>query len=345
MRASSERGIALPLTLFIVTLLTVTLAAAFAEVAADRAIAEGSDKTVTALAVAQTGLAKYRAYRTTRPLDGDSLRFNTTDGYADVVVRVLREPDTTRITYIMRSTGYVIVPALGAMPQARRTVAQFATWGMTPVRRIAAYVAANGVSDGPGGQIAVSGADACGASAAIGSVRSSTGAHLTRGSYTPAVVVAGSPGAVGDTSGVDWTAIVNGAFVPDFQYTGNYTFGTADSSYSSRVVTGDESVDNVTGTGLLVVMGDLTLAGAAAGWNGIVVVGGMLRFARGTDAHFTGMVISGLGGAPYINTQLGGPGGGKYLFDYSSCEVSRALADIGGLVPINNAWVDNWATY
>ena len=336
---------ALPLTLFIVTLLTVTLAAAFARVAADRAIATGSDKAVTALAVAQTGLAKYRAFRTSIPPDGDSLRFNATGGYADVVARIVRAPDTTRMTYVLRSTGYVIVPALGAGAQARRTIAQFATWGMTPIRRVAAYVAANGVSDGPGGQVSISGSDFCGASPAIGSVRASTGSHLTRPAYSPTEVVSGSPGAVADTSGVDWTAIVNGAFVPDFQYAGGSTFTVADATYASRIVHGDATINNVTGTGLLVVLGQLTVTGAAAGWKGIVLVGGPITFGHGTDAHLYGLVVSGLGGPPYVNTQLGGPGGAKYLFDYSSCEVNRAMADIGGLVALNNAWVDNWGTY
>jgi hypothetical protein len=343
-RTRTERGIALPLTLFIVTLLTVTLAAAFARVAADRTIAAGSDKAVTALVVAQTGLAKYRAYRTTRPLDGDSLRFNATGGYADVVVRIVRAADTTRLIYIIRSTGYVIVPALGAPPQARRTVARFATWGMTPIRRIAAYVAANGISDGPGGQVNISGVDACGAGPDIISVRASTGSQLSRAAYSPAAVVAGSPGAVADTSGVDWTAIVNGAFVPDFQYSNGYTFTTADASYASGVVRGDATINNVTGTGLLVVLGQLTVTGSAAGWKGIVLVGGPITFGHGTEAHFYGVVISGLGGPPYTNTRVGGPGGAKYLFDYSSCEVNRAAADIGGLVAVN-AWVDNWSSY
>jgi hypothetical protein len=344
-RTPGERGIALPLTLFIVTLLTVTLAAAFARIAADRAIGTGSDQAVTALTVAQTGLARYLAYRTTRPGDGDSLRFNVTGGYADVVARIIRAPDTTRITYVLRSTGYLIVPRLGAATQARRTVAQFATWGMTPIRRIAAYVAANGVSDGPGGRIDISGADDCGTDPPIGSVRGSSGSHLTRGSYSPTEVIAGSPGAVADTAGIDTTAITDGAFIPDYRYAAGYTFTAADSGYASRVVGGDATINNVTGTGLLVVRGDLTLTGAAAGWKGIVLVWGLISFDRGTDGGFSGIVITGLGRPPFTNTRLGGPGGGQYVFHYSSCDVNRTLAAIGGLVPLDNAWVDNWASY
>lgn len=339
-----QRGIALPITLFIVTLLTITLAAAFARVAADREIAVGADKSVSALTVAQSGLQKYLAYRTTWPPDGDSVRFYVTGGYADVIARMVRKPDTTQIVYVVRSTGNVIVPALGALTQGKRTVAQFVTWGATPMRRIAAYVAANGASDRPGGQIAINGADSCG-TIGVGSVRGSTGSNLSRSVYAPNAVVAGSPGWVADTTHVDWTSIINGAFTPDVRYAGNYTFTTADASYASRMVNGNATINNVIGTGLLIVTGNLTTMGTRAGWRGIVLVGGYLSLTPGTESHFYGLVISGLGGPPYTNTQLGGPGGGKYLFTYASCEVNRALLDVGGLVSIPNAWVDNWASY
>ena len=345
MAARSQRGIALPMTIFIVTLLTITLAAAFARAAADREIAVEADKTVGVLTLAQSGVQRYLGYRTTSPPDGDSVRFNLTGGYADVVARVVQKLDTARITYIVRSTGYVIVPALGPASRARRTVAQFVAWGATPMRRVAAYVAANGVRDRAGGQVQIRGADSCGTAAPVGSVRGSTGSSLTTGPrYTPNPVISGSPVAVADTTGVDWTSIANGAFQPDLQYPANTTFSTADATYASRKVNGDATILNVTGTGLLIVTGNLTTTGYS-GWKGIVLVGGTLNLTTTAQSHFYGLVISGLGGPPYTNTSLGGPGGGKYLFDYASCEVARALANIGGLVAIPNAWVDNWASY
>src|SRR5574341_710423 len=97
MRAPRERGIALPVPLFIITLMTIMLAAAFARVGAERELAVGSSDAVNALAVAQSGLQRYFAYRDSlraRPRDGDSVRFNVTGGYADVVARVSKRPVT-----------------------------------------------------------------------------------------------------------------------------------------------------------------------------------------------------------------------------------------------------------
>src|SRR5574341_2271762 len=116
MRAPRERGIALPVPLFIITLMTIMLAALFARVGAERDVAVGSSDAVNALAVAQSGLQRYLGSVTTRPPDADSVRYNVTGGYADVVARIVESDTLTdgRMTYIIRSTGYVIVPALGA---------------------------------------------------------------------------------------------------------------------------------------------------------------------------------------------------------------------------------------
>jgi hypothetical protein len=189
---------ALPITIFIVTVLTITLAAAFARVGAERAIAVGADKAVSALTVAQTGLQKYLAFRTTRPEDGDSVRFNVSGGYADVVARVVRRPADTlvRETFIIRSTGNVIVPALGATTQGKRTVAQFAMWQVGVIRRIAAYVAANRARDqNPAGQVKLNGADWCGTAPGLGAIRGAAGAHPPPGTGGPRRVRGRRPGA------------------------------------------------------------------------------------------------------------------------------------------------------
>ena len=343
-----RRGIALPLTIFIITLLTIMLAAAFARVGAEREISVGASESVGALTVAQSGLQQYLGSRTTRPPDGDSLRFNVTGGYADVVARIVQRPADSLQThmYIVRSTGYVIVPALGANPQGRRTVAQFAQWQVPVIRRIAAYVAANGARDQvPGNRVVVNGTD-CGSAAPIGSIRASTGSNLTRGTYTPAPpVVAAAPAFLADTTGVDWAAIVGGAFTPDYHY-----INTADLNYKSHMVVGDASLNNVVGRGLLIVTGDLTMAGVSAGWQGIVLVGGKIAFANGTKATFDGLVFSGLNtifvGPPPQNTVLGGSAGPSWFhFNYCSTYVDATLAAFSRFAPTANAWVDNWASY
>lgn len=352
-RRQDTRGIALPITLFIITLMTIALAASFARVGAERDMALGASETVGALTVAQSGLQAYIGTRASRPPDGDSVRFNVTGGYADVVARLVESDslDDGRTMYIVRSTGYVIVPAQGATPQGKRVVAQFAQWGNAgDIRRIASYVAANGAraQDPGGGQIQVRG-DCNGSGPSIGSIRAATGSSLSRGSYTPppsgGTNGQGSGAFVADTAAVDWASIVNGGFVPDYRY-----INTADLGYKSHMVIGDATLNNALGRGLLIVTGDLTMSGANAQWQGIVLVGGKINFSTGTKSHFWGLVYSGLNnllaGPPPANTQLGGAGGGtRWFFDYCPAYVDPTLARLTGLAGVSNAWVDNWASY
>lgn len=350
-QAGTERGMALPVTIFIVTLMTIMLAAAFARVGAEREMAVGASEAISALTVAQSGLQRYLGTTTSRPPDGDSVRYNVAGGYADVVTRIV-ESDTVddyKTMYVVRSTGYVIVPALGATAQGKRTVAQFALWQVGTVRRIAAYVAANGARDqNPAGQVRLNG-DCSGSGPRIGSIRPAAGSNLTRGNYNPAPSGGtngqGSGNFVADTTGVDWNSIVNGGFVPDYRY-----INTADLSYKSHMVSGNATLNNAIGRGLLIVTGDLTTAGGTAGWQGIALVGGRIIFSNGTKSEFQGLVISGLnellGGASPPATQLGGFGGGtRWWFDYCPTHVDATLAALTGFAPVRNAWVDNWASY
>jgi len=143
----NRRGIALPVTIFIITLMTITLAAAFARVGAEREVATGASEAISALTVAQSGLQRYLGVSTSRPPDGDSVRFNVTGGYADVVARIVESDslDDQKTMYVLRSTGYVIVPAQGATAQGKRTVAQFAQWQVGNIRAVAAFVAGRGL--------------------------------------------------------------------------------------------------------------------------------------------------------------------------------------------------------
>ena len=58
-----------------------------------------------------------------------------------------------------------------------------------------------------------------------------------------------------------------------------------------------------------------------------------------------GAVVSGL------NVELGqslppaSVGNGTKVFQYNSCNVTRAMAQMAQLVGYSNAWVDNWPTY
>ena len=140
----NERGFALPLTILVVTVMTMLIASANVRARADLVIAESSGATVTAFAVAQSGLQRYFAYYDSikvRPPDGDSLRVNVASGFADVrAYKVLSPTDTMETElYIVRSTGILIEPTRGSDPQAQRTVAQFAQWQSVGLQRSVVY--------------------------------------------------------------------------------------------------------------------------------------------------------------------------------------------------------------
>jgi hypothetical protein len=159
-------------------------------------------------------------------------------------------------------------------------------------------------------------------------------------------VSGGSGGHIADTTAVDWNAIVNGGFVPDYPY-----LNTGDWDYKSHMVQGNATLSNALGRGLLIVTGNLTLSGAFAWWQGIVLVGGNIIFSNGTNSHLEGLVFSGLnksfGGSPTGDTQLGGSvaGGTRYDVYYCSTHVDATIAKLTGFSAVRNAWVDNWASY
>src|SRR5574341_1613399 len=310
MDSANRRGIALPVTLFIITLMTIMLAAAFARVGAERETSVGASEAISALTVAQSGLQRYMGSATSRPPDGDSVRFNVTGGYADVVARIVESDSTDdyKTTYIVRSTGYVIVVAQGAAAQGKRTVAQFAQWQVGSIRQFAAFTAANNLDDRSPFSITIDGNDLCGDSLPVWAVRtqnsgsySHTGSQGTYLGAAPAVNESGTDQWVADTTGVSWDMIVNGGFLPDYT-----TLVTGESLYKSHVIPTDVTLDNASGTGLLAVAGDLTTSGTLARWDGIVLVGGEIIFNADSTA-FLGMVISGLveqiGNAP--NARIG----------------------------------------
>ncbi len=359
MMVSSERGFALPFTLFVIAVITMLLAGILGQVQVDRRIAESVGDGVDATAIAQSGLQAYLAtvntdacYRAIRPLDGDSVRINVPGGYTDVIAHVLQEPTDTvngTFTYVVRSTGFLIKPTAGADPQARHTIAQFANWQRGTIKVLAAFTAANGIAGGSTGTGEFQGVDlaspvAC-QTADTTAIRVSGASpspfpHLTTGSM-PNIKASGSGLDVANETGIDWASTIGGGIIPDYT-----TPQSWDASYPVMLITGNTTIA-VADTwyyGTLIVTGDLTFTGTRLQWDGVVLVGGNIIF-NNTDARFDGMVVTGL------NYQIGGTppqvvlGTGLIDFDFHSNKIRQALRSFAGFVPIENAWADNWATY
>ncbi len=359
-RVLGDEGIALPTTIFVVTLVTIMISALFVRVQADRRIGESSGHNVDALTIAQSGLETYLGTvafdacdRPLRPPDGDSLRINVTGGYADVVAHVLRRPVDSLDTwmYVVRSTGRNIQPTLGADPQAQRTVAQFAEWQSSTVTPPAAFTAANGLLRTGGGNLEFRGGDQAPAGCQEPDVRAlrlpagtdpTPRADFVMDGAFPYIDQAGSKDQVAFETGIDWAVTIGGGLVPDTN-----AIVLWDMSYPVMLVSGDATLttSNSQGFGTLIVTGDLAIQGDRLDWSGIVLVGGRIEF--DADWHeFDGFVISGLNEQLGTAVPMGEIGAVSEIdIDYNSRYVRLALQALAGFAPVSNAWIDNWATY
>ena len=259
MDTNNTKGFALPTTILLVTVLTVMLAAAFTRTSSEHQISDGTRFQDKARSIAEGGLQRYMESTTSRPSDGDSIRINTTGGYAWVFAHALQSPADTMAneTFMISSTGYAIEVSQGATPVAQRTVGQMAFWQTGFVVKPAAYTAANGLDTNASDSVTISGnyyaADTSGLRVP------------TAPTARPKIVITGSPSGVvtGGTAesvaletGIDWARILDGdfsceetsIFAADFDFT-----------FKSYCITGDFDMDKYYGSGLLVVTGDLTM--------------------------------------------------------------------------------------
>lgn len=362
----NERGFALPITLFLIAILTLMLGSAFTRAATESQIAGGSKATVDALFVAQAGLQKYFGEDFTmvnRPLSGDSVRLDVPGGWAWIVPEVLQTPADTmdNFRYIIRSTGYAEDPQQPGSPLAVHTVAQFADW-QTPWLSApsAALIAANGVlTFNGGGTIRIDGTDlSCGVNEpavdllvpadTVGQAVTYLDPTYATWGNPPAPTPAGTAYFWADSAGIEWDSILAGTFQANHS-----SFQQGDWSYSSQLVTGDLALGGwwKLGTGILIVTGDLDITSRYFFWYGIILVGGELTISTRYSATISGAVITGLNhltsGPPPGRTQLWEPrsSGRTLQLRYSSCYIQRALSSEKGFIPIENTWIDNWATF
>ena len=345
-----EDGFALPATLFVIALVTIMLSAAFVRVQVDRRLAESSGDYADAFALAQSGLQLYLHYYDslgTQPADGDSLRINGVGGYADVVAQLARRPADSADNwhYVVRSTGHLIVPTQGQDPQAKRTVAQFAVWQSGSIRRVAAFTSVDPMDCCGTMVVTINGNDECSADV-IGGFRS-VGGSDNPGTVTgsPAIDKSGTWSQIAAQLGIDWPAIFNGEFAADYTTPINN-----DSSYASYFVdiapSANYAMDNFRGTGLLIVTGEIDTGGSYFEWSGIILVGDEFDAeADNTTVH--GIVIEGLNRLVGLNPENPDHtlSGATLNITYNSCDIDSTLSKLRGFSAIQNAWIENWATY
>ena len=350
-----ERGFAIPFTVLLITIITVMLASGFARVRADRVVAEGAETSSEALAVARSGLHEFVENQSSRPANGFTDTLYVTGGYAIVSATILQNPSDTMAAqlWVIRSTGYVINANTGSTPRARRTVAQIAQWQTGTIRIRAGYAAANGIRVRRYGTVYVWGSDqgTCSGSSYPG-IRTTSINNPSNSNFnvygSPSTVEEGNSlgQSIADSLDIDWSSILTGGVIPD------YTSMVQRSDYPIIYLDGDQTFNStLSGTGLLIVTGDLTL-NASFYWQGVVLVGGGIDFnpPQYGFSYIRGATVSGL------NELLSGnPSQTEFGFNqsisnwvfllYDSCMVNSTLEALTGFAPIDNAWVDNWATY
>ena len=160
---------------------------------------------------------------------------------------------------------------------------------------------------------------------------------------SPNILSLGTQAQAAAATKIDWAGISAGtALTPDVSLPGGAWPSFANpSSYPVIYASGDLSLPG-SGQGILIVTGNLTINGALQ-WNGIILVGGSIT-SNGNNT-VNGAVMTGLNVLLGQTPGVEAVGNGNKTFRYNSCEVAKAMASFGGLVPYSNAWVDDWATF
>lgn len=362
----APRGIALPMAVLAVALLTTMIAGALLVLGGERRTIDTQDATVKAAALAQSAMAWFEQERgptygftATPPAATESTRVTYSGvGYADVVLtRVRPEISGSDAIYLVRSHGVLTGGRLSGLPVAERTVAQFAAFMRQSLKVKGGWTALTGLTKN-GAQGTLSGVDNCGDSATTGGVAvptspgySQNGGGTSVPAGNPPIVDLGTQAQANASVQIDWNAIINqGAITPDITIPpGSLPPSPYAANYWPVIL-----IDNPTtpfdlgaagaysGQGLLIVRGDLSIDGSSQ-WKGVVLVGGAL-VANGNNTVL-GSVVSGLNSQLGMTVAASDVGNGTKTYQYDSCNVANALAGLNRLVPFNNAWADNWANY
>jgi len=364
MTNTERRGFAIPIALLVIAVLTIMIAGGFSIVSAERRSVADQKSQINAFRIAEQGLEIYLVRRdsllagtpnyTKVPGAKDSTRITMTGGYADVSLTRLRPPRGSQSgLYVVRSKGTETTGAYAGTPQGVRTVAQYVLWEPAPMQVLAGWTALSGLQkNGAAGTLG--GIDMCGENGAVAGV-----IVPAYPGYQGKMVSVGNPPIdsipAPDSVEIDWDGIVNHNMIEATIILPGGTWPTValQNSYNDTSIkyypiirnNGDLDLPS-SGTGMLIVTGNLTISGNK-GWRGVILAGGVLT-SNGNNAILgggvQGAVISGL------NVKLGmdvdeSLANGTKQYNYNSCEVARATTAMGALVTLRNTWVDNWVEY
>lgn len=173
------------------------------------------------------------------------------------------------------------------------------------------------------------------------------------------------PAAIGEVPGsanaavrVDWESVLDGSSLqPDFTINrvANPNTGAFPSSYANypvvRITGNVVGGDNFSGKGVLIITGNANVSNIQ--WEGVVLVGGEVIIA-GSNSRVRGALLTGLNrkisplsNFPYLPQTYpngGAVGNGNSSVRYNSCHIASALNRYDGWLRVANTWTDNWPT-
>ena len=354
--SSQRKGFALPSAILVVGILSISIAAGFTLVNAERKGVDDQKAQVSAFVLAEQGLQTFFIKR-------DSLGFTSTPpavsegpvriylkgGYADVQLNRVRPPTGSLAgLYVVRSKGTQTQGAIGGTPAGVRTVAQYAAWEPADMSVLAGWTAISGIKKN-GNSGSFLGVDACGDSAAIAGIAVPMVPGFNQPNTTDSLEYMEET--INESARlveIDWAGILAGsALTPNYVVPPDAIPSFADTTFypvifmNSAGTVGSSALNN--GRGMLIVRGNLdTGSGATFNWKGIVLVGGDIT-GNGNN-YVQGAIVSALNAKLGQTVPINVVNGTKQ-YQYNSCEVAKALMGLGALVPLPNTWVDNWVEY
>jgi Tfp pilus assembly protein PilX len=352
-----RRGAALPVVILLMVILALSLTAAFTINSNESRAVDSQQEQIEAFALAESGRERYLVDRASfglagEPAASESIRVVQAGGYADVVVTRMRQSfGGIPGLYALRSTGVRTNPRMAGVPAATRTVGQIFKWETGQLSVPGAWTSLSGINKN-GGSGTFSGVDECGVLPTVAGVAVPTAPGYTQSGGTsipagnPPIKDLGPQPASNDSARVDWAGVLNGSSLVPTVTVPPSTFPSAaafaDTSYWPIIkVTGDLSLPN-SGRGVLIVTGNFTVNGGQS-WDGVLLVGGTVTSNGSTTIR--GATISGLNQQIGIAVPVSDIANGTKTFRYNSCLMARALRPFAGIVPMDNAWADNWASY
>jgi type II secretory pathway pseudopilin PulG len=345
----------------VIALLGISVAIAFMRLSSERRITGDAQAQMNAFAVAESGIARYMSATAGKPAasPADVTYNDLPGGSAVVTVRLLRDStsDFKPAIYVVssRGTNTTAKRYSSASAPAERTVATYAIWTPAPFDLDGAFTSLSGI-DKNGNSGALDGNDHCVAPG--GSQPAIPGAVVPNGGYTgqtgpingnpddtPVQIgTGGTGGTAKDQVEIDWAGITAGTTLPPNYVAPSWPTAAQFNSWPVVKANGDLVLPS-SGKGILIVTGDLTINGATPPfqWDGIVLVGGNI-IANGS-VNIYGAVITGLNIKLGLTVPVQSVGNGTKIFQYDSCNITRALGAIGSLQRVRNGWTDTWSSY